>query len=210
MVRSNISMAKTEGSEPPRIGMFGGTFNPVHVGHLLFAETAREQLKLDRVCFIPTGQPPHKSAKDVLPGVVRVQMLQLAIQDNPAFVVSDIELQRKGPSYTIDTLRVIKAQVPAAKLFLLIGQDMLAVRWLAWSEMKRLCQVVVVHRPGCRVRSRQPRLTQLAMPQVDISSSDIRARLKAGRSIRYLVPAAVERYIRQRQLYVRPRESVSP
>ena len=181
----------------PRIGIFGGTFNPIHLGHLLLAETAREALTLDRVVFIPTHQPPHKRASDLLTGPVRLELIQLAIRDHPAFVVSDIELQRQGTSYTIDTVKALRSQLPDAALFLLIGEDMLGVRWVAWEELKRLCTVAVAHRAGCRP-SRERGLRWLPMPQVEISSSDIRTRLKAGRSIRYLVPGPVERVLRQR------------
>ena len=184
-----------------RIGIFGGTFNPIHLGHLLLAEAAREALKLDRVLFIPTRQPPHKRVRDLPAGSDRLAVVQAAIQGHPAFVASDIELQRTGPSYSIDTVRVLRQQLPTAKLFLLVGEDMLGVRWLAWDELKRLCTIVAARRPHAASSSRRRGMTWLPMPQVDIASSDIRARLKAGRSIRYLVPPAVERYIRQHRLY---------
>jgi len=186
-----------------RIGIFGGTFNPIHLGHLLFAETARESLALDRIVFIPARQPPHKAPKHLLPGAVRFELVQLAVRDHPAFVASDIELQRPGKSYSIDTAKALRQQLPKAALFLLIGQDMLSVPWLAWKELQRLCTVVVARRPGSRKASgaRQARVKWLDMPQIDISSSDIRRRVAAGGSIRYLVPAAVAREIQQRGLY---------
>ena len=185
-----------------RIGVFGGTFNPIHLGHLLLAETARETLALDRVVFIPAYQPPHKTTRGVLPGEVRLELIQRAIKDHPAFVASEIELQRQGTSYSIETVKSLHTQLPQAKLFLLVGEDMLSVRWFAWEDLKRLCTVVVAHRPGAKPR-RGTGLKWLEMPQVDIASSEIRSRLKAGRSIRYLVPPSVERYIRQHQLYSR-------
>ncbi len=211
-----------------RIGIFGGTFNPIHIGHLLLAETAREALSLDRVVFIPTRQPPHKSAAHLLAGPVRVELIRLAVRDHPAFVASDIELQRDGPSYSIETVKALRQQLPKAALFLLIGQDMLSVRWLAWEELKRLCTIVVAHRsldagpglsrdpcsgssrarrsrvegrPGSPTARRQKGIKWLEMPHIDIASSDIRKRLASRRSIRYLVPPAVERYIRQHGLY---------
>ncbi len=186
-----------------KFGILGGTFNPIHWGHLLLAETARDQLGLDRVLFIPVHQPPHKHSKGVLPGAVRLELVQLAIRDHPAFVVSDIELQRESVSYTLDTVKVLREQLPMAKLFLLMGQDMLAVQWKGWKEITQLCTVAVAARPGGKTRRRAGRVKSLEMPQVGISSSDIRARVAAGRSIRYLVPAAVERYIREHQLYVK-------
>ena len=168
---------------------------------MLLAETARDVLALDRVLFIPARQPPHKSAKGLLPGPVRYEMVQLAIRDHPAFVASDIELQRKDVSYSLETVQILSKQLPTAKLFLVIGEDMLSVKWKGWDELKALCTVVVAHRPGSVKARREAGLKWLPMPQVEVASSDIRARLKAGRSIRYLVPAAVERHIRQHTLY---------
>jgi len=184
-----------------RVGIFGGTFNPIHTGHLVLAETAREAFKLDRVLFIPTNQPPHKPVRDLAPGAVRLKLVQLAIRDHAAFAASDIELQRFGASYTIETVRTLRRQLPDATLFLLVGEDMLGVRWLAWDTLKRLCTIVAAHRSGRRAVRGQPGLKWLDMPRLDIASSEIRARVKSGRSIRYLVPAAVERYIRQHHLY---------
>ncbi len=186
-----------------KFGILGGTFNPIHWGHLLLAETARDQLGLDRVLFIPVHQPPHKNAKGVLPGAVRLELVQLAIRDHPAFVASDIELKRESVSYTLDTVKVLREHLPMAKLFLLIGQDMLAVQWKGWQEITQLCTVVAAGRPGTKTRRLAGNIKPLAMPQVEISSSDVRARVAAGRSIRYLVPAAVERYIRDHQLYLK-------
>ncbi len=186
-----------------KFGILGGTFNPIHYGHLLLAETAREQFNLDRVLFIPVYQPPHKSGKGILPGEVRLELVQLAIRDHPAFVASDIELQRASISYTLETVKVLREQLPMAKLFLLMGQDMLAVQWKGWEEITRLCTVVAAGRPGTKAKRLAGHVKPLAMPQMEISSSDIRARVAAGRSIRYLVPAAVERYIRDHQLYLK-------
>ena len=184
-----------------RLGIFGGTFNPIHLGHLLLAETARDTLKLDRVLFIPANQPPHKAAERLLPGPMRLAMVKLAIRDQPAFAASDIELRRAGLSYTIDTVRLIRAQVPAARLVLIIGQDMLGVRWASWSELTRLCTVAVARRRGAAKPARAAGIAWLPMPAIDISSSEIRERLRAGRSVRYLVPPAVERYLRARHAY---------
>ena len=189
------------GSRRMRLGVFGGTFNPIHLGHLLLAETARERLALDRVLFIPTRQPPHKSARGLLPGAQRLALIRLAIQGQPAFVASDIELRRAGPSYSIETVNALRATFPDARLFLLIGQDMLAVRWRAWDELKRRCTVVVAHRPESQPVGRERGLTWLPMPQLDISSSDIRTHLARGRSIRYLVPPAVERSLVRQRCY---------
>ena len=187
-----------------RIGIFGGTFNPIHLGHLLLAETAREQLQLDRVLFIPTFQPPHKRAQGLLPGDARMAMIELAIRDQPVFVASDIELQRKGTSYSIDTVKTLHTQLPMAKLFLLVGEDMLTVKWAAWNEVKKLCTIVGARRPGTTTVRREAGITWLDMPRVEIASSEIRQRIKSGRSIRYLVPHAVIRYIAEHRLYGTP------
>ena len=184
-----------------KVGIFGGTFNPIHVGHLLLAEQARDALKLDRVLFIPTGQPQHKPSVSLAPAAARLRMVQLAIRDHAAFAVSDIELARPGPSYAIDTVTALRRSLPKAELFLLIGQDMLSVKWLGWDRLKRLCTVAAAGRPGAGRPRAQRGVRWLEMPRVELSSSDIRARVAAGRSIRYQVPAAVERYIRQHHLY---------
>lgn len=186
-----------------RIGLFGGTFNPVHHGHLLLAKAAREQLKLDRVLFIPCAQPPHKSPAGLASGRARLAMIRLAIRGHPAFRASALELSRRGPSYTIDTVRALRRRWPKARLFLLIGQDMLGVRWRSWDELKRLCTVAAARRPHARPPRRERGLVWLAMPQVDIASSEIRRRLRAGRSIGHLVPPAVERYLRRHRFYRR-------
>lgn len=186
-----------------RLGIFGGTFNPIHWGHLVLAEAAREQLSLDRVLFIPTFRPPHKRAEALLSGQTRLTLIRLAIRGNPAFIACDLELRRRGISYAIETVRTLRAQCPRAALFLLIGADMAAVRWRAWDELTRLCTVIVAGRPGAAALARGRGLRRLSMPLLDVSSSQIRRRLQAGRSIQYLVPAAVERYIRQHRLYRR-------
>ena len=184
-----------------RVGLFGGTFNPIHLGHLLLAESARESLSLDRVLFIPNRQPPHKPSAGLLPGTIRLKLVQLAIRNHPAFAASDIELHRDGPSYTVETVKLLRRQAPGAQLFLIMGEDMLAVRWQAWSELKRLCTVVVAGRPGAKGRRAERGITRIPMPQVEISAAAIRARVAAGRSIRYLVPDVVARYIREHRLY---------
>lgn len=183
-----------------RLGIFGGSFNPIHNGHLLLAETAREALALDRVVFVPTHTPPHKASSPLLPGPVRHELVQLAVRDNPAFVASDIEIQRKGTSYSIDTVRALHEQLPQAKLFLIIGEDMLSVKWFAWEEIKKLCTIVSARRPGSKHKKRSG-VKWLEMPQLDIASTDIRKRVASGRSIRYLVPPLIEREIRHKRFY---------
>ncbi len=184
-----------------RIGIFGGSFNPIHLGHLLLAETAREQFGLDRVVFVPTHQPPHKAGRELLPGATRLKLIQLAIHGNPAYTASDVELRREGVSYTIDTVMALRRRWPRASFSLLIGQDMLRVPWKDWAHLKRICAVAIAKRAGTSHPRNVRGVTWLTMPQIEISSSDIRRRLRAGRSIRYLVPQAVERYLLQRRLY---------
>ncbi len=189
-----------------RLGILGGTFNPIHDGHLLLAETAREALRLDRVLFIPAGRPPHKPARGLLPGGARMALVRCAIRGQAAFAASDMELRRRGRSYTIDTVRALRRRFPQATLFLLLGADLLEVPWRAWEELQRLCTVAVAARSGGRI-VRRAGLVTLPMPVVAISSSDIRQRLATHRSIRYLVPEAVERAIRRHGWYGASRTS---
>lgn len=184
-----------------KLGVFGGSFNPIHHGHLVLAETARDQLQLDRVLFIPAHMPPHKPSADLLPALTRLAMVKLAIRDHAGFITSDIELHRSGPSYTIDTVKLLQAQAPEAELALIVGADMLGVEWRGWSELKRRCTIAAAKRPGTRGLKADKAIAWLDMPQVDIASSDIRRRIRDGRSIRYLVPGAVERFIRSHHLY---------
>jgi len=189
-----------------RLGIFGGTFNPIHCGHLLLAESAREQYRLDQVWFIPTATPPHKPPRDLLDGAARLSLIRLAIRGQPAFRASDLELRLGGVSYTIMTVRRIASEYPRAKLFLIVGSDLLHVRWYAAAELRRLCTIVVAKRPGSPSSTSgliaQPgRTRRITLPVVEISSSMIRERIRRGRSIRYLVPDAVARAIERRGLY---------
>lgn len=198
-----------------RLGIFGGSFDPVHYGHLLLAECCREACQLDEVWFMPAHQPPHKQQRTLTDPRRRLEMLQLAIAGNPAFQVSNLELERGGVSYTVDTLRQVHERYPDAELFLLLGADSMAElpTWREAESVCRLARLAVVCRPGQIVdwtplqamlgeASRSVLHVQLVpMPQVEFSSSDIRARVAAGRSIRYRTPRAVELYIRQHGLY---------
>ena len=184
-----------------RLGIFGGTFNPIHTGHLILAECAREQFVLDQVLFIPTATPPHKSSRDLLPGRERLRLIRLAIRGHRAFRASDLELRRSGVSYSLDTVRQLHARYPTAKLFFLVGSDMLRVRWYGLRELTRLCTFVVAPRVSPPRARRFRGMRKLVMPQVEISSSMIRARVRAGKSVRYLVPEAVVREIRRRRLF---------
>ena len=199
-----------------RIGIFGGSFDPVHLGHLLLAESAREQAALDQVWFVPVAQQPLKLDRQLTPGTERMRMLELALGGNEAFQLSTVELDRGGVSYTVDTLAALTTQSPGNEWFFLVGADSLR-EFHHWREPARICELATLA-IACRPHSPEPDLVEVAqriglapaqsirhvridMPQVDISSSDLRARLTAGRSIRYRVPRAVEKWIETQQLY---------
>ena len=191
-----------------RIGIFGGTFDPIHLGHLLLAETARRLLALTRVLFIPARVPPHKSVVATSPEQ-RYRMVDLACDDNPHFEVSDLEIRREGPSYTVETLRALmRAATPDTKHFLLIGADSASdlESWKDYDALLDESAVVVLGRPGHEATNLAPaalgRLTFLDTPLVQISSSEIRRLAGRGDSIRYLVTDPVERYIRSEGLYL--------
>lgn len=190
-----------------RIGLFGGTFDPPHAGHLAIAEWAREQLRLDRVLFVPAGTPPHKRGRRMSSAAARVAMTRLAVRGHPAFRVSTLEVRRAGPSFTADTLRDLHAAFPGARLFLIMGEDSLD-DFRTWHEpgaIAALATLAVARRPDRpRTRPRPPRgVVWLDNPGLDLSSSGIRARARAGRSVRYLVPDAVAAYMVRRRLYRR-------
>ena len=189
-----------------RVGLFGGTFDPPHLGHLALAEWARDALDLDRVIFMPAGAPPHKRRRDLSPAEARVRMTRLAVFGQPAFRVSTLEVRRRGPSFTVDTLRALKTRHPRARLYLLIGADSLDdfANWHEPREILKLATLAVAARPGAagkRPRLASRHVVHLDNPVLDLSSRAIRARVAAGRSIRYLVPDRVARYIAQRRLY---------
>jgi len=199
-----------------RIGIFGGTFDPVHYGHLLLAETCREQCRLDHVLFLPASIPPHKQQWRLTPADRRVEMLRLAIIGHEAFSVSELEIRRGGVTYTVDTLTALQEQQPQDELFFLMGAD--SLRDLpTWREAARICSLavpVVVRRgdtpePDFGVlaglvpaeRLQEIRRHQVQMPLVDFSSTAIRRAVAAGHSIRYQTPRAVEMCIRTQGLY---------
>ena len=189
-----------------RIGLFGGTFDPPHAGHLAIAEWARERLRLDRVLFVPAGTPPHKRGRRRSSAKARVAMTRLAVRGNPAFRASTLEVRRAGPSFTVDTLRDLRLAFPGARLYLIMGEDSLD-DFRTWHEpgaIVALATLAVAQRPG-RPRPRHPSrgVVWLDNPGLDLSSSGIRARVRAGRSVRYLVPDAVAAYIARRRLYRR-------
>ena len=199
-----------------RLGIFGGTFNPVHVGHLVMARDALERCRLDRVLFMPCARPPHKAAHHLAPDADRLAMLRLAIRGERRFGVSDLELKRGGTSYTIDTIRALQKKFPRARLHFIIGSDSL-YELHAWREIKELlrrCVFITLERPGfppVRTTARALHLeepwprrlarTVLRGHGIDLSSTEVRRRVKRGLSIRHLVTPAVDGYIRRRKLY---------
>lgn len=189
-----------------RLGIFGGTFDPIHLGHLILAELARYLLRLDRVLFVPARIPPHKGSTPT-DAEHRIRMTRLATEGNAHFAVSDIELGREGPSYTVDTLRALRELEPDTEHYLLMGAD--SARDLeSWKDHDVLLEdstVVVLGRPGVEAVDLPPevgrRTTVLSTPRFDISSSQIRGLVREGGPIRYLVTDPVESYIRSEGLY---------
>lgn len=202
-----------------RIGIFGGSFDPVHVGHLIAAECAREQARLDRVLFVPAAQPPHKPGRILAPGPHRVEMLSLAIGGHDAFAVSSIELDRGGTSYTVDTLTSLASTNPGDTLVLLLGPDALAdlPTWREPARIAALAEIVPIEREslddlealaGTRLADllgteavSAMLARRVRMPTLGIRATALRNAIAAGRSIRYQTPRAVERYIATHGLY---------
>jgi nicotinate-nucleotide adenylyltransferase len=190
-----------------KLALFGGSFNPPHIGHLIVIECVRDALHLDKIMFIPSAQTPNKHNTLLAPALARLAMTQLAVEHNPAFEVSDIELQRKGISYTIETINEISALYPRASLSLIIGADNLIEfeTWKSPDDILAKVDLVVMTRPGYDLRSIDPKLNRIAkmvnVPAIGISSTDIRRRVKLGRSINYLVPPKVHDFILGRRLY---------
>ena len=195
-----------------RIGVFGGTFDPIHMGHLIVAEDARAALELDKVLFIPAGQPWFKSYRQITEARHRLAMVQLAVKDNSLFDVSDIEVERSGPSYTVDTLQELHELYSDAELIVILGLDALREidRWHQPSRVFQMASVAGMARPGATldpsvlhaaIPGASSRMRLLDSALIDISGTDIRKRASAGQSIRYRVPVAVERYIYDNGLY---------
>jgi nicotinate-nucleotide adenylyltransferase len=187
----------------PRIGVFGGLFNPPHVGHLSLCQEAAWQLGLERVVLVPTGHPAHRAAPAETPEM-RLRLAQAAALGNPMFTVSRLEIDRIGPSYTVDTLRELAHRHPGSSLHLLIGADQLAAldTWHEAESLPRLARLAAALRPGVDVADlATANLDWVEMPQIGISSSLVRARVRDGRPIRYFVPDAVRELIEAEGLY---------
>ena len=199
-----------------RIGIFGGTFDPIHLGHLILAEQCREQAGLDQVWFIPAARPPHKLDRPLTRFDQRVEMIALAIAGQPAFRIDELEKDRAGPSYTADTVGELRRLHPSCEFWLLFGADAVA-DLPSWREPARVIAqagLIVTGRPGHpipaldQVRAMlhvsdpsELRYQTVEAPLIDISSRDLRRRVAAGKSIRYMVPRAVECYIEEKKLY---------
>jgi nicotinate-nucleotide adenylyltransferase len=198
-------------SAEQRIGVLGGTFDPVHIGHLILGEQAREELRLDKVLFVPAGQPWRKAGREIAPAEDRVAMLALALHGNDAFEISRLEVEQARPSYTAETLGELTSRRPGARLFLVMGEDALAdlPNWRDPERIVRLATLAVARRfPGQGVEPLAEaiggppgRVEWLKMPLLGISATGIRERMRRGQSVRYLVPDAVEEYIRTHRLY---------
>jgi len=194
-----------------RLGLFGGTFDPIHVGHLVLAEQCREACGLDAVWFVVSGSPPHKPGERT-PVADRLEMARIATAGHPAFSVSEIEARRPGPHYSVETLTAVRAERPDDDLFFIIGADSVAdlPNWREPGEITRLATLVVVNRPGIDLvapaalppfgRADRP-LISVTIPPIGIASHDLRRRRAEGRSVRYMTPRGVEAYIEARGLY---------
>jgi nicotinate-nucleotide adenylyltransferase len=215
-----------------RLGLMGGTFDPIHLGHLRGAEAAREMFNLEEIFFIPAALPPHKNNRPVMPQNARWEMVRLAIEGNPAFVASDVELAREGKSYSIETILYFRNLCPGADLFFIEGLDSFleVTTWKRYQDLFSLCHFVVLNRPGStrpqpedlcpsefwtsfRV-SKDPNqwihsssgfsIYFMDRPVTDISSSEIRERIRAGKSVRYMMQERVEAYVLQNLFYSQP------
>ena len=190
-----------------RIGVLGGTFDPPHIGHLLVANDAREALELDRLIFVPAGAQPFKvETPPVASGQDRLEMVRLAVADDANYVVDDAEINRKGLSFTVDTLEHLSERNPAARLYLLMGEDVLAgfEKWRSPARIRELATLVAVSRGGLAESAADPATSavlRVSTRRVDVSSTEIRERRRAGKSIKGFVPESVERFIDVRGLY---------
>ena len=187
-----------------RIGIFGGTFNPIHIGHLIAARRAQEKLRLDKVIFVPSYLPPHKSSKNVVDAKHRFNMVSLAVEEDEDFVVEDFEVKRKQRSYSIETVNFLKERYPEnTKLYFLIGEDILATlsRWKCIEELLAKVTFAAIYRPGCKEFSSKIKVQPVPMSGLDVSSSEIRKKIHQNKNVKYLLPEVVLRYLYKKKLY---------
>ena len=202
----------------PRVGVLGGSFDPIHLGHLILAEEARDQLGLSVVYFVPAGDPPHKQGRRLAAVEDRLRMVELAIASNDRFRLSRVDADRPGPHYTLDMVRILQVQLPpGGELYFLMGYDSLAElpTWHRAQELVTACHLVALTRPEVPLNWEaleaalpgvRERVTLLDMPEIEIASHQIRARVRAGHSIRYLVPDPVRHYVEQHKIYSATKE----
>jgi nicotinate-nucleotide adenylyltransferase len=185
-----------------RVGILGGTFNPPHLGHLIMANEVLFQLHLDEVRFMPAGTPPHKQIKGDTTGEQRKDMVQKAIEGHPRFLLEPIELEKEGPSYTYETIKLLVEREPDVEFHFIIGGDMIEYlpKWHKIEELSQLIQFVGVKRPGYEAESPY-NVKMIDVPQIDISSTLIRNRIVSGGTVAYLIPEKVSDYIREENLY---------
>lgn len=214
-VLDGIPMQNRMQDEIKKIGILGGTFNPVHYGHLIVAEAVREDFRLDRVLFIPAGTPPHKSGSEVIAVSHRYNMVKCAVDSNPYFEASKVEMERMGYTYSIDTLKALKSQyAEGTEFYFIIGADVVPelTTWKDFGRVFEMCSFIALFRPGNDMEAFNMQINNLksgyrvgiftaAAPLIDISSTVIRERAAAGKTIKYLVPDCVEKYILDNKLY---------
>lgn len=206
-----------------KVGILGGTFDPIHYGHLVAGEEARCALGLERVLFVPSARPPHKLDYSVSAPELRVEMVRLAIADNPHFELSTVDLDRPGFSYSVDTIALLQQRLgPRAKLYFILGEDALAdlPTWHQPEKLLEACELIAVNRPGyhsfsLRLLERQlpgveRRVHQVRIPELAIWSTELRARVASGLPIRYLVPDSVHKFIYEHGLYLNPEAQPEP
>ncbi len=197
-----------------RLGILGGTFDPVHYGHLLLAEICRQQLDLAEVRLIPAGNPPHKSDQKITDGHTRADMLQLAVSGYPEFIVDRREIRRKGPSFTVDTLGELNSEFQEAELFFIVGADSLRdlPTWREPEKIASLATIVAVNRPGWPAPTPEQitawvgpelagKIQTVTMPGADLSASELRRRVRSRLGLRFMTPRAVEVFIEQHDVY---------
>lgn len=208
IIEPEILIEEVKVSKSEKIGIFGGTFNPPHLGHLIMAEQVKEQLDLDKILFMPTAEPPHSSMdKETISSDVRVEMLELALMDNPGFDLELYEVKRGGKNYSFDTMKALTDLYPGVEFYFIIGGDMIVdlPTWYRIDELAELVQFVGIERPGYIAESDYP-IIMVDTTVTDISSSIIRDKVSRDCSIKYLVPAAVKEYIELEGLYKDDRE----